>query len=199
MVMTSQEPSGVTEILRRLTHGDAAAVDQLTPLVYRELRYLAGSYMNQERPNHTLQATALVHEAYMRLVDQTRVQWQGRAHFLAVAAQAMRRILVDHARARATKKRGDGWERVPESQIAGVEGTAPIDLLALNHALDNLAAEEPRKARVVEMRYFGGLEIKEIAEALEVSSRTVDRDWRLAQVLLYDALEGDGPRDEDGK
>ena len=192
------QPADVTQILRRISSGEAGAADQLTPLVYRELRELAASYMRRERDDHTLQATALVHEAYLRLVDQTRVQWQDRAHFLGVAAQAMRRILIDHARAKQTKKRGAGWERSPSSQIADGEGACPLDLLALDDALETLAADEPRKARVVEMRYFGGLALREIAEVLEVSLTTVEREWRYAQVILHDAIAGNGSSRSEG-
>lgn len=168
--------------------GDVAARDAIVPLVYGELRRLAASYLRRERPNHTLQPTALVHEAYMKMVGQRAVVWQNRAHFMAVAAIVMRRLLVNHARDRAAAKRGDGV--VPESLtvVGDVAGQSPVDLLALDTALDKLAALDERKGRVVELKFFGGLSTTEAAEALGISVATVERDWSFARAWLFDQL-----------
>ena len=174
----------VTRILGRLSEGDAEAFDRLLPLVYEELRALAGNYMRQERGGHTLQATALTHECYLRLRGKAQVSWQNRAHFLAVAAQAMRRILVDHARGKRRKKRGGDLERTGLDQIAAPGGGPDLDLLALDDALGKLAETEPRKCRVVELLYFGGLTGAEAAEVIGVTSRTVERDWQFARAWL---------------
>ncbi len=179
----------VTAILRRWSEGDRRALDRLTPIVYDELRRLARRYVRQERPGHSLQATALVNEAYMRLVDYKRMQWQDRAHFFAVSAQLMRRILVDHAR-RHNLKRGAAVPHVSLDDAASVPGEAPTDLLALDDALNALAQLDPRKARVVEMRFFGGLSVEETAAVLSVSPVTVMRDWSSAKAWLYRELTG---------
>jgi len=178
------ERGDVTRILGRLSAGDAEAFDQLLPLVYDELRRLAGSYMRQERDGHTLQATALAHEAYLRLRGREQVSWQNRAHFLAVAAQAMRRVLVDHARAKRRKKRGGDLEQTTLHQIAAPAGGPELHLLALDAALTKLAETDPRKCRVVELLYFGGLTAAEAGEVLGVTSRTVERDWQFARAWL---------------
>ena len=167
------------------------ALERLTPLVYDELRRLAQSYLRQERSGHTLQPTALVNEAYLRLVDQTRVNWQNRAHFYGIAAQMMRRILIDHARAHATDKRGGAAQRLSlEDANIAVEQDA-TDLIALDEALTNLAKFDERKSRVVELLYFGGLENKEAAEVLGVSEKTIQRDWKMAKLWLYRELSLD--------
>lgn len=178
----------VTQLLADASAGDRQAVDQLLPVVYDELRALAGQMMRHERPDHTLQPTALVHEAYEKLVDQTRAQWQDRAHFFAVAAQVIRRILVDHARGHDRAKRGGGRARLAldERLVAAYENM--VDLVALDEALERLAASESQQAQVVEMRFFSGLTIEETAAVLGVSTSTVERDWRYARAWLYRAL-----------
>ena len=170
--------------------GDKTALDRLTPLVYRELRRIAGRMMAAERPNHTLQATALVNEAYVRMVDTRQVKWQDRAHFFALCARAMREILIDHARARASAKRG-GDQVLLELEEGLAAGQSPeANLLELDAALSRLAVIDPRKSQVVEMRFFGGLSLEETAEALKVSTKTVQRDWDLARGWLYRELLG---------
>jgi RNA polymerase sigma-70 factor, ECF subfamily len=183
----------VTELLHAWGAGDEAALHQLVPLVESELRRLAGAYMARERTGHTLQPTALVNEAFLRLVDVQDVRWHGRAHFFGIAARLMRRVLVDHARARGFQKRGGGAHAVPLEDAILVSRAPDVALLDLDHALDQLAALDDRKARVVEMRFFGGMTVEETADALGVSSDTVKRDWRLAKLWLLDALE-DRPR-----
>ena len=178
--------------LSAATAGDQKAADRLLPLVYGELRRLAGFYLRREREDHTLQPTALVHEAYLRLVDQTKADWQNRAHFKNVAAQAMRRILVDHARKRAAIKRAGDMQKVTlETNLITGSGWGQPDLLALDMALDRLAKDHPEKAQVVVMRFFGGLKEGEIAEVLDVSSRTVNRYWKFASAWLARDLSSD--------
>jgi RNA polymerase sigma factor (TIGR02999 family) len=179
----------VTAILRAWSDGDQRALDRLTPIIYDELRRLARRYMRQERPDHSLQTTALVNEAYMRLVDYKRMQWQDRAHFFAVSAQLMRRILVDHAR-RHNLKRGGAVPHVSLDDAVSVSSEAPDDLVALDDALTALGQLDPRKARVVEMRFFGGLSVEETAAVLNVSPVTVMRDWSSARAWLYRELTG---------
>lgn len=180
----------VEELLFRLEGGtDPQVVDQLFPLVYDELRRIAGAQMKKERADHTLQATALVNEAYLKLVDQTRVRWQSRAHFFAVAASAMRRILIDYARTHGREKRGGGQVPVTLENVEPGADSRLEDLLDLDEALQRLAAVEPRQARVVEMRFFAGLSMEEIAPVLAVSPATVDRDWRSARAWLSAALK----------
>ena len=181
----------VTGLLRAWGDGDRGALDQLTPVVYNELRRLARRYMRGERPGHSLQTTALVNEAYMRLVDYKSMQWQNRAHFFAVSAQLMRRILVDHAR-RRNLKRGGGVQHVSfeDEETAMMGGNRPADWVALDGAMDALARLDPRKVQVVEMRFFGGLSVDETAEVLKVSSVTVMRDWSTANAWLYRELTG---------
>jgi RNA polymerase sigma factor (TIGR02999 family) len=178
----------ISELLRAWTDGDQRALDGLTPIVYAELRRLAHRYMKRERPEHSLQTTALVNEAYIRLVDCKRMRWQNRAHFFAVSAQLMRRILVDHAR-RHNVKRGHGVPHVPLDEAA-VIGERPGDLVALDDALNALAQLDERKVRVVELRFFGGLSVEETAQVLKVSPVTVRRDWSSAKVWLYRELTG---------
>jgi RNA polymerase sigma-70 factor (ECF subfamily) len=177
----------VTRILKKASRGDASAVNRLMPLVYDELRALAESYLQHERPDHTLQATALVHEAYMRLIKQEDVDWQNRAHFFAVAAQAIRRILVDHARGRQSAKRGGGRKRVCLDQNLALP-ECELDLLALDEALQELARLHERQARIVELRFFGGLSLKEVAGYLGLSARTVEGDWHMARAWLRSQL-----------
>jgi RNA polymerase sigma factor (TIGR02999 family) len=179
----------VSALLRAWSAGDARALDRLTPIVYGELHRLAGRYMRRERPGHSLQTTALVNEAYTRLVDYKRMQWQDRAHFFAVSAQVMRRILVEHAR-RHNLKRGGGVQHVSLEEAAIVGDSGDLDLVALDDAMNTLARLDPRKVRVVEMRFFGGLSVEETAEVLKISSVTVKRDWRAARTWLYRELTG---------
>ena len=181
-------PGGqVTEFLRAWSDGDRAALDSLTPIVYDELHRLARRYMKGERPGHSLQTTALVNEAYMRLVDYKRMNWQNRAHFFAVSAQLMRRILVDHAR-RHNLKRGGDILHVSLDETAMVGSERAADLVALDDAMNRLAKLDPRKVQVVEMRFFGGLSVEETAEVLKVSTITVMRDWSTAKAWLYREL-----------
>jgi len=179
----------VSGLLRAWSDGDQRALERLTPIVYDELHRLARRYMKRERSGHSLQTTALVNEAYTRLVDYRRMQWQNRAHFFAVAAQLMRRILVEHAR-RHNLKRGGGVPHVSLEQAAVVGGDEDADLMALDDAMNALARIDPRKVRVVEMRFFGGLSVEETAEVLKVSPLTVKRDWRAAKAWLYRELTG---------
>ena len=180
----------VTQLLLAWGKGDPAALEELTPVVYDELRRLARHYMSNERVGHTLQATALVNEAYMRLVDIHKVQWQNRAHFFAMSARLMRRILVDSARSRNYQKRGAGAQKVSLDERLMVAEPGR-DLVALDDALEQLAKVDERKSKVVEMRFFGGLSVEETAEVLDVSRDTVKRDWRLAKLWLLRKLEGD--------
>lgn len=180
----------VTGLLLAWGTGDAGAGERLLPAVYEELRQQAGRAMRREGDVHTLQATALVHEAYLRLVDQRRVEWRSRAHFFAIAAQMMRRVLVDHARTRLAAKRGGALQRVTLGDVGAgaADSGEDMDVLALHEALEELAVLDPRQARLVELRYFGGLGIEETAEALEVSPATVKRDWAVARAWLRRAL-----------
>ena len=178
----------VTQLLRKWSRGDDSVVNELTPLVYQELRRLANNYLRRERPDHTLQATALIHEAYLRLVDQGQPDWNSRSHFFSFAAHLMRQILVDHARARRAEKRGGGDERVPLESINIASPALGADLLALNEALTALAAFDERRARALELRFFAGMNTVEIAAVLGTSTRTVDRELRLARAWLYQAL-----------
>jgi RNA polymerase sigma factor (TIGR02999 family) len=184
----SRPVTPVTDLLVAWGHGDAAALAQLMPLVHDELHRLARREMRGERPGHTLQTTALVNEAYMRLIDVRRVEWQDRAHFFALSARIMRRILVDHARSRNYIKRGGGTRQVSLNEALVVSETCNDDLVALDDALQALAAVDARKSQVVEMRFFGGLTVEETAEALHVSPETVMRDWQFAKVWLLRAL-----------
>jgi RNA polymerase sigma factor (TIGR02999 family) len=179
----------ISTLLRAWSGGDQGALERLTPVVYEELRRLARRYMKGERPGHSLQTTALVNEAYTRLVDYKRMQWQDRAHFFAVSAQLMRRILVEHAR-RHNLKRGGGVQHVSLDEAAVVGGEEDTDLIALDDAMNALARIDPRKVQVVEMRFFAGLSVEETAEVLKVSTITVKRDWRAARTWLYRELTG---------
>lgn len=179
--MTS--PNELTQLLIDWSQGDQAALDKLVPFVYDELRRLARHYMRRERPGHTLQTSALVNEAYLRLVDQT-VSWQNRAHFLGIAARLMRQILVDHARAHNYNKRGGGAEKVSLDQAADLAQLRASDLVALDDALNGLAAMDPQQSRIVELRFFGGLTIEETAEVVGLSHATVEREWSAARAWL---------------
>ena len=182
--------STVTGLLRRWTDGEQTALERLLPHVHAELRKLAASYLRRERAGHTLQATALVNEAFLKLVDQRSVEWQNRAHFFGIAAQLMRRILVDHARAHQAAKRGSGEAHVPLDDVVVASPDIDVDLLALDEALTRLAAIDPQQSRVVELRYFGGLTIEETAVALRISPATVGREWTLAKAWLFGELGG---------
>jgi RNA polymerase sigma factor (TIGR02999 family) len=187
--LTEQQADNVTKLLLELSKGDRAAVDSLLPVIYDELRKLAANYLRRERPDHTLQPTALVHEAYLRLVDQTRVDWQNRAHFFGVAAQIMRRLLVDHARKHNAEKRGQDFQKLSldENIDRAVERSA--ELIALDDALKTLATFDEQKARMVELRYFGGLSIEETAKVLGVTPTTIKRHWRLAKAWLHGEMQ----------
>jgi RNA polymerase sigma factor (TIGR02999 family) len=183
-------PAGdVTELLVAWGEGDQTAQSELMEIVYAELKRLAKAYLRREHANHSLAATALVHEAYLKLVDQRRVEWQNRAHFFAIAAQQMRRILVDHARARGAAKRGAGGT-VPLSDLELGVDPLPVDLVALDKALEKLAQIDQRQTRLVELRFFAGLTIEETAEMLRIAPATVKRDWALARTWLYRELQG---------
>ena len=186
--MQTHSPKEITRLLVAWGDGDQSALDELAPLVQEELRRLAHHYMGRERPGHTLQTSALVNEAYIRLIDWKNVRWQSRAHFFAVAAKLMRRTLVDFARDRQYLKRGGGALQVSLSEAAALTVQRGADLVALDEALTALAELDRRKAQVVEMRFFGGLSVKEVAEVLNVSEETVMRDWRLAKVWLLREL-----------
>ena len=191
--MGSRSPEEITHLLLDWSRGDRAAFDELVPIVYGELRRLARHYMRGERGGHTLQTTALVNEAYLRLVDHENIQWQSRAHFFGVAAQAMRRVLVDHARSRGYAKRGGGAVKVTLEEGALVAPARAEEVMAVDEALARLEALDPRKARVVELRFFAGLSNEEAAEALGVAEVTVRREWRTAKAwLLREIVRGHG-------
>jgi RNA polymerase sigma-70 factor (ECF subfamily) len=183
--------SEVTRLLLELANGNRDAVDALLPLIYDELRRLAANYLRRERVDHTLQPTALVHEAYLRLVDQREVSWQNRAHFFGVAAQMMRRILVDHARAHNAGKRGADFQKLSLEDNIDKAVERSTELIALDEALKELAEIDQQKARIVELRYFGGLSAEETAEVLGVSAVTVKRHWSMARAWLYGRLKGE--------
>lgn len=182
------EPQAATALLIASGAGDNGARDRMLPLIYDELRRLAADYLRRERPGHTLQPTALVHEAYVRLIDQRQVDWTNRRQFIGLAAVMMRRILVNHARDRIAAKRGGSAERVPLTIVAEQIGTPDIDLLGLHDALERLAALDSRKSQIVELKFFGGLTMDEIAANMEVSRATVERDWTFARAWLYRAV-----------
>jgi RNA polymerase sigma-70 factor (ECF subfamily) len=182
--MNMHTPEGVTQLLEKWSQGDRNALDDLMPLVYDELRRLAGNYLRRERPDHTLQPTALVNEAYLLMVDQRRAQWQNRAQFIGVAAQMMRRILVDHARANQAEKRGGQHYTVSLSEADRFGDSPDIDLLRIHEALERLAAIDPQQSRIVELRFFGGLTIEETTEAMSLSHTTIERDWKMARAWL---------------
>jgi len=186
-------PNDVTQLLRVIADGHDSGADELLPLVYGELRRIAERFLQSERSDHTLQATALVHEAYLKLVDQQAARFLDRAHFFAIAAQAMRRILVDHARGRDCGKRGSGRQPVSLDAQLELAREPVVDLVELDDALQRLAGIRPNSTRVVELRYFGGMTTDEIATALDVSTRTVEREWRYARAWLHGELFGDDP------
>jgi RNA polymerase sigma factor (TIGR02999 family) len=178
----------VTRLLQQWSSGQEQALDRLLPQIHAELRKLAAGYLRKERPSHTLQPTALVNEAFIKLVDQRAVKWQNRAHFFGIAAQAMRRILVDHARAHGATKRGGGERQVALDDALAISGGVDIDVLALDEALTRLASIDPQQSRVVELRYFGGLTMEETAEVMQISPATVGREWRMAKAWLFAEL-----------
>jgi RNA polymerase sigma factor (TIGR02999 family) len=190
---TDLVPADVTQILRNWSDGNDTASDQLMPLVYEELRRLARDYLRRERADHTLQPTALVHEAYLRLVDDKRVSWQDRAHFYGIAARVMRRILVDHARVRNAQKRGGLERKVTFDEATDLSPAGTPDLVALDDALHDFAASYPRKSKVVELKFFAGLEAVQIAKLLDVSEKTVLRDWSFAKLWLCRQLNARAP------
>jgi RNA polymerase sigma-70 factor, ECF subfamily len=188
--LTSRSPSHASRLLAESAAGNHRALEDLLPLVYRELRLIARRYLRAERRDHTLQPTALVHEAFLRLVGQERAVWKGRGHFVAVAAQAMRRILVDHARRHRADKRGGGAEVLPIEGFEELAVAPGVDLVGLDEAMTRLEQLDPRAARVVEQRYFAGASVEETAEALDVSPMTVMRDWKMARAWLQRELSG---------
>lgn len=191
--MTKPAPEEVSQLLKEWSNGDEAALDKVMPVVYQELRRLAHHYMRRERPGHTLQTTALVNEAYMRLVAYKKTRWQSRTHFFAVAAQVMRRILVEQARSKNFAKRGGGAEKISLDETVVVSAGRSAEVIAVDDALTELESWDPRKGRIVELRFFGGLSIEETAEVLKVSPTTVQREWRSAKAWLYKAIsKGDG-------
>ncbi|MHC4908119.1 MAG: sigma-70 family RNA polymerase sigma factor [Planctomycetota bacterium] len=182
--MTPPTDQTATRLLSDLSGGRAAAAEELLPLVYEELRGLAQGYLRRERADHTLAPTALVHEAWMKLIDQSRVNWQGEAHFKAIAAQAMRRILIDHARGKKRDKRGGGWRRLNLDEAHRFADRAEMDAIEFYDAIERMRTLDERQARITELRIFGGMTSDEIADQLSVSSRTVERDWKMAQAWL---------------
>lgn len=189
--MAARPKTDVTECLAALSGGDKAAMERLVPMVYDELRRQAASFLRKEAPGHSLQPTALVHEVFLKLADQNRVSWKGRSHFFAVGAQAMRRILVDHARRKKRAKRGGGRQRISLDEGLVVSPRRDEDVLALNDALEKLADLDPRQAQIVEMRFFGGLTVQEVAEVLGVSKRTVEAEWTMIRAWLRRELSED--------
>jgi len=188
--MPDSQPSILTQLLIRWSGGEQERLNEVIPMVEAELRKIARRHMRRESPEHTLQTTALVNEAYLRLVDQAHVSWQSRAHFFGIAARIMRQILVDHARGAGREKRGGDLQFLPLNEEMAFSPRKPAALLALDEALDRLAAVDPRKARVVELRYFGGLDVEETAEVLQVHPNTVIRDWSMAKAWLKRELGG---------
>ena len=193
------EPHQITQLLAEWSEGNPSALDELYPLVYEELHRLARRYMSRERKGHTLQTTALINEAYVRLVDQRNVQWANRSHFFAISAQIMRRILIDHARRHGYAKRGGGARQVSLDETAAVIQDNLSEFLRLDEALTSLAQLDPRRSQVVELRYFGGLNNEEIAEVLKISENTVIRDWNMARAWLYRQLSGSAANDRRGR
>jgi len=189
--MTDPSAHELTQLLQAWSGGDERALEKLTPLVFEELRRIAHSYMAREGSGHTLQTTALVNEVYIRLAEAKELDWQNRSHFFAVCAKLMRRILVDFARSRRSLKRGGGAAEIPFDEAFIALGAPSSDLLSLDEALNRLAEFDPRKSQVVELRFFGGLNVEETAEVLKVSPETVLRDWRLAKAWLFRALTGE--------
>ncbi len=189
--LVASDDKNITELLVGYGHGDKEALDQLMPIVYEELRRQAARYLRKERPGHTLETTALIHEAYVRLVDQRHVQWQNRAHFFGIAAQLMRRILVDHARTKKRVKRGGSDIKVSLADANLAVKTQDLDVVALDEALQRLTQLDEQQSRVVELRFFSGLSVEETAEVLGISKATVKRDWSMAKAWLHRELTGD--------
>ena len=187
------QTSETTKLLRAWAEGDPGALERLTPRVYRTLRRIAGYQMQHERAGHSMQATALVHEAYLELIDVTNVNWQHRAHFFAVSAQIMRHILLDRARRRVAAKRGGTAERINLDELPDLSGDRARELIALEDALNALAQNDQRKAKVVELRFFGGLSIEETAQAVNISPATIKREWATARLWLYQAMSDGAP------
>ncbi len=186
--MSQAAPQDITRLLLDWGNGDKEALDKLMPFVYDELRRLAGNYMRNQKPGHTLQTTALVNEAYLRLIDSSQVRWQNRTHFFAISAQLMRRVLVDFARTKNAEKRGGNEQKVTFDETLPVFSQKESDLIALDEVLKELAKMNERQSRIVEMRYFGGMSEEEISEALDISTRTVRRDWSVARAWLFSKL-----------
>jgi RNA polymerase sigma factor (TIGR02999 family) len=186
----SHNSANVTQLLISWQKGDRRALDEMLPVVYNELKRVAKYYLSRERPGHTLQTTALVHEAFIRMVDQQNVDWKNRAHFFSLASEMMRRILVNYARDRAAVKRGGNAQRISLSNLDEAAEQPNIDLIAVDQALNELAHEDERKARIVELKFFGGLTNNEIAEVMKISDATVEREWMVARAWLYRAIEG---------
>src|SRR5262249_19008521 len=189
--MDDAAPHEITQQLIAWSNGDTDALDKLIPAVYQELRRMADRYLRSESAGHSLQPTALVHEAYLRLIDQSQVEWHNRAHFFGVAAQMMRRILIDHAKTKHRAKRGGGARKISLEETANYTREKAAELVALDEALKELSEIDERKSRIVELRYFGGLTVDETAEVLGISDKTVMRDWNLAKAWLYQAMTGE--------
>jgi len=193
-----QTPENVTQLLIDWGKGDKEALDKLVPLVYEELRRQAARYLRHERVGHTLQTTALIHEAYVRLVDQRNVHWQNRAHFFGIAAQMMRRILVDHARSKKRAKRGGSDIRISFTEASLKTPDRDLDIVALDEALERLAQIDEQQSRIVELRFFSGLTVEETAEVLSISTATVKRDWSMAKAWLHREISGEVIKNEEG-
>jgi RNA polymerase sigma factor (TIGR02999 family) len=191
----ASDPDNVNRLLLEWSGGNQQALEEMLPLIYDELRHLAHNFLYRERPGHTLQTTALVHEAYLKLIDQRDARWQNRAHFFAIAAQAMRRILIDSARKHVADKRGGGGEKVSLEEVASISLEPDNNLLALDQALNGLAEIDPQQSRIIELRYFGGLTIEETAEVMKLSPATIKREWAMARAWLHQALT-EGPIDQ---
>lgn len=187
----ASEPDNVTRLLLEWSEGNRQALEEILPLIYDELRRLAHSFLYRERPGHTLQTTALVHEAYLKLIDQRDPRWQNRAHFFAIAAQAMRRILIDSARKHVAEKRGGRGEKLSLDEVAAISLEPNTNLIALDLALTRLAKIDPQQSRIIELRYFGGLTIEETAEVMRLSPATIKREWTMARAWLHQSLVGD--------
>jgi RNA polymerase sigma factor (TIGR02999 family) len=188
MSSTPDQPGQVTQLLERWASGDQSALDELTPLVYNELRNVAEAYLRRERPDHTLQATALVNEAYLRLIGQKPSRWEGRKHFYGIAARLMRQVLVEHARKHKAEKRGGGRVNVTLEHYNDVADTPDVDILAVHEALERLAKFDEQQARIVELRFFGGLSIQEAAATMRIGHATVEREWNMARAWLRNEL-----------
>jgi RNA polymerase sigma factor (TIGR02999 family) len=193
--LMASDPDNVNRLLLEWSGGNQQALEEMLPLIYDELRHLAHNFLYRERPGHTLQTTALVHEAYLKLIDQRDARWQNRAHFFAIAAQAMRRILIDSARKHVADKRGGGGEKVSLEEVASISLEPDNNLLALDEALNGLAEIDPQQSRIIELRYFGGLTIEETAEVMKLSPATIKREWTMARAWLHQALT-DGQIDQ---